>query len=169
MSKSFLIALLLTCLCNVSHAFFMFEPFVGYNRGQEQASRTQGIGLGARLGVDIKDIFIAADIGYHDTQQGSLPSVKYNDTGVTIGGQLQKIRLWYGLISSSQFQYNSSGTMITYKGSGTKYGLGTELSGKLQLNLELKTLDFTTSENAGTISQIAEIATIGFISFSWLL
>lgn len=169
MSKLFILMTLLLGICNTGHAFFMFEPILGYNRGQEQTSRTQGIGLGARLGVDLRDFFVAADIGYSDTQQGALPSVKYTDTGITLGGHLQKVRLWYGLISSSQFQYNSSGTMVTYKGSGSKYGVGTELSGRLQLNLELKTLDFTTSENAGTVSQIAEIATIGFISFSWLM
>jgi hypothetical protein len=57
---------------------------------------------------------------------------------------------------------------VAYKGTGTKVGLGAPIASKTYLNLELKTYDYTSVDNAGTTSAIAEVATLGFFSFSWV-
>jgi hypothetical protein len=151
-------------------AWLLVEPFIGYNKGQEQGVALQGIGLGGRLGFDFRNFFIAGDMDYDDVQQGTLTSVKYTNTGVTFGGSLQHLRIWYGVISSSQFTYPSGTTKVTVKGSGTKIGLGTELGSKLNLNLELRSVNYTTSDpGTGVTAAIAELGTVGFMSLSWLL
>lgn len=150
-------------------SWFVFEPIIGYNRGQNQVSRVQGIGLGIRTGVEYKDFFVVADIGYHDLQQGAISSVKYTDTGVTFGVSIRTFRVWYGMVSSAKYAYKSGVTDISYSGTGSKLGVGTEISGKMQLNLELRYLDYNSMDAGAGAAAVSEIATIGFLSLSWLL
>jgi hypothetical protein len=157
-------------ICSPAMAWLMFEPFIGYNKGQEQGTLIQGIGLGARLGLDFKSVFMAVDFDYNDVQQGALTSVKYTNTGLTIGGANQRLRVWYGVISSSQFSYPSGTNTVTTKGSGSKIGLGTEIGNKLNLNLELRSINYTTNDpGTGVTTPITEVGTVGFMSLSWLL
>lgn len=168
--KFYLVASSFILLGLQAHAWLLFEPFIGYNKGQEQGSTMQGIGIGARLGLDFKDLFVAADVDSLDLQQGAIASVKYTDTGITIGGQFQRLRLWYGIITGSQFSYPSGTVTVTNKGAGTKIGIGADLSGKLNLNLELRSLNYTTNDpGTGVTTPIAEVATVGFLSLSWIL
>ncbi|MFZ3229518.1 MAG: hypothetical protein WA160_04885 [Pseudobdellovibrio sp.] len=153
-----------------SQAWFLFEPFIGYNKGQEQASTLQGIGIGARTGIEFKDLFIVVDFDYNDLQQGAISSAKYTDTGLTFGGTFQHTRFWYGMITSAQLSYPSGASTVTSKGSGSKFGIGTEINNKLNINFELRSINFTTTDpGTGASTPIAEIATIGFLTFSWLL
>jgi hypothetical protein len=153
---------------SVSQAWFLFEPYIGYNRGQHQASRTQGLGYGARVGFDSSSLFLAADLTMADLQQSAISSVKYSDTAIVLGGVIKQWRLYYGMISSASFSYPSGTNTVAYKGTGTKVGLGAPIASKTYLNLELKTYDYTSVDNAGTTSAIAEVATLGFFSFSWV-
>jgi len=155
----------LTLLANQAHAWLHLEPIVGYNRGQEQGSQLQGIGFGARIGIDFNSIFIVADAGYHTVQQGSINQATYNDTGLTVGGKIRNYRIWYGLISSASYSYSSGGSTTNITGTGSKVGLSTDLSDKMSLNLETRFYNFTQSNGA----VISEIGTVGFLSLSWNL
>lgn len=168
--KRLLIASTVILAGSQASAWLMFEPFIGYNKGQEQGTTLQGIGLGARVGLDFKDLFIAFDTDYNDLQQGSTASSKYTDTGVTVGGSIQHTRLWYGIISSSQFSYPSGTSTVTTKGTGSKIGLSSSLGSKLNVNLELRSINYTTSDpGTGVSAAVTEVSTIGFLSLSWLL
>lgn len=150
-------------------AGFLFEPGIGYNKGQEQASSVQGTGLLLRLGWEFSSFFIAADADYSDLQQGAINSVKYTNTGLSIGGKIDKFRIWYGVISSATYAYPSGVATVTTTGSGSKIGVGAQVGGKLHLNLELKSLNFTSTNNGTTTSAVTELGTLGFLSFSWTL
>jgi hypothetical protein len=151
-----------------AHAWLLFEPYIGYHRGQHQGSRLQGIGLGARVGADLGSVFIAGDIVQADLQQGSFSSVKYTDTAVVLGAEVQSYRIWYGMIVSTQFSYTSGGSTTVYKGAGTKIGLGAKVGNKTFLNIEMKTYDYTENSVAGVTSAISEIATLGLLALSWV-
>jgi hypothetical protein len=150
-------------------AWLHVEPYIGYNRGQVQATRTQGIGFGARLGLEFKSIFVAADVAMHDVQQGSLATVKHTDTGVTVGGLIKNYRIWYGLLSPSSYTYKSGTNDVKYKGAGSKFGLGVELSSNFFMNMEFRIIDYSETETAGTVTPISEIGSIGYLSLSWVL
>jgi hypothetical protein len=150
-----------------AHAWLFFDPYIGYNKGQHQSTRTQGIGYGARLGVQMGSLYIAGDYSMSDMQQGTLSSVKYNDLAAVIGGDFRNFRVWYGQILSTNFSYSSAGSTIAYKGTGSKFGVGALVSPKAFLNLEMKTYDYTESSNAGVTTPIAEIGTMGFLSISY--
>lgn len=168
MKLKILIATLGLLVSTQAKAWLLFEPFIGYNKGQEQGTTVQGIGLGTRLGFDLKDVFIAADIDYNDLQMGTLSSVKYTHTGVTLGGVLQTFRIWYGVITAAQLSYPSGTLTVTSKGSGTKIGLSAKASGKMNINLELRSINYTTNDpGTGVTTAISEVGTIGFLSFSW--
>lgn len=151
-----------------AQASFLIEPIIGYNKGQQQASALQGIGLGLRLGWD-GSFLLALDAEYADVQQATLNSVKYTNTGVVIGGTIDKIRLWYGHIASSSFSYPSGTSTNTYQGSGSKIGLSAAVSGSMHVNLEFKSLNFSTASIAGTETPISELGTVGTVSLSWVL
>lgn len=160
---------MLILLTPLSQAWLLFEPIIGYNKGQEQGSQVQGIGLGARLGIEYRNFFIAADIGNHDVQQSSLNSVTYSDSGVSLGGRINAFRFWYGLISSSSFTFTSGATTTTVSGSGTKFGIGGAIGNNLFLNLESRTCNYTQNSTAGVSTVISELGTLGFLSISWVL
>lgn len=152
-----------------SYAGVLFEPLIGYNKGQYQTSRLQGVGFGGRLGFGVANFFVAGDAGYHDVQQASFSSVKYTDTGVTFGGDIRPFRIWYGVIASSICTYKSGGSDIKVVGTGSKFGLGTNISSKTNLNIEFRNVDYTESTTAGTATVISEISSVGFLSLSWIL
>lgn len=152
---------------NASAGGFLFEPIIGYNKGQNQSTSVQGLGFGLRAGWSGSSYFFAADVDYSDLQQGTIPSAKYMNTGVTFGGNAQRFRFWYGMIMTASYSYPSGANQASYSGSGWKLGVGAPLSGSLNLNLELRTLNFTTATTGGTATPINEIGTIGFLSLSW--
>lgn len=151
-------------------AWFHLEPAIGYNKGQEQSSSAQGIGLQLRIGLDYQNFFFTQDMDYNDLQQGAQSSVKYTNTGFTIGGDFQRLRMWYGIITSAQLSYASNSTTVSSRGSGTKFGIGTALGTNLHLNLELKSLNYTSNDpGTGVTASINEIGTFGFLNLSWVL
>lgn len=168
MKKVLVLFFILNLLGGTASAFFLFEPYIGYNRGQHQASRTQGLGYGARIGVEMGALFIAGDITMSELQQAAL-ATKYSDTALVFGGELGGgFRVWYGQIVSTQFTYKSGVNDVAYKGSGMKIGAGSRLGSKTNLNLEIKTYDYTESSTAGVSTPVAEVGTLGFLSFSWV-
>lgn len=166
--KQILLTITLFLTTQTANAWLYFEPYIGYNRGQNQATRIQGLGFGTRLGFEFSNLFVVGDVGYHDLQQSTISSAKYTHIGATLGGKVHNFRIWYGMISSSSYTYKSGATDIKYKGSGSKIGLGTELGNKTYLNMELYSIDYTENENNGTVTPISEIATIGLFGLGWV-
>lgn len=162
--------LFLVLLSGPTYAWLHLEPLIGYNKGQEQSTTSQGIGFGAKIGLDFHNFFIVEDIDYSDLQQGSQSSVKYTNSAITFGGDFQRVRIWYGIITSAQFTYPSGTATATTKGTGTKFGIGTELGSKVNLNLELRSINYTTNDpGTGVVAAITEVGTFGFLSLSWIL
>ncbi len=164
------LTLSLTLASVPSYAWLHLEPLIGYNKGQEQSTTAQGIGLGVKVGIDYHNFFIVEDIDYSDLQQGTQSSVKYTNTGLSFGGDFQRVRVWYGMIMSAQQSYPSGTATSTSKGTGTKFGIGTDLGSKLNLNLELRSINYTSNDpGTGVSAAITEVGTFGFLSLSWIL
>ena len=166
--RKILLALLIAYPC-FSHAWFHLEPAIGYNKGQFDSNALSGIGLDLRVGFDIKEIFIVGDIGYHNVQQGSISSVTYTDQGATIGINLQKYRMWYGLITSSSFTYTNSGTTTTETGTGSKLGVSAEIGNSVYINLETRFVNYTNLTVGSTASTPTDLGTVGYLSISYVL
>ena len=166
--KLFIIAFF-SIIPSLSYAWFHFEPAIGYNKGQFDSSSMSGLGLNLKLGFDIKEIFIVADADYHNVQQGSLSSVTYNDQGVTLGLNLQRYRLWYGLITSSTLSYSSGSVSSTETGTGTKLGVSSLIGTELWVNLEARFINYTNLTTGGVSSTPSDLGTVGYISLSYTL
>jgi hypothetical protein len=162
----YLFVILMMSLANQAQAWFHFEPYIGYNRGQEQALQTQGLGFGARVGFDLNSLFLVADADYNTVQQGTINQVVYNDTSVVIGGKIRSYRVWYGMLVSASYSYDNSGTTTTTTGNGSKIGLSADVSDKMCINLETRFYNFTKTNDTPITP---EIGTVGFISLSWVL
>jgi hypothetical protein len=152
-----------------AQAWFHFEPGIGYNKGQLNASAVQGIGLDLKLGFDIKSFFIVADEGYHNLQQSSVNSVTYTDTSIVFGGTMHGYRMWYGIMSSCGYSYTSGATSASETGNGTKLGLSGEINNSLFLNLEARFYNLTSSTTNSVTTAVSDLATIGYLSLSYVL
>jgi hypothetical protein len=152
-----------------AQAWLHLEPLIGYNKGQFNSSQLQGIGLGLRLGVDIKSIFIAADVEQHTLQQGSINSATYTDQGVTLGLDIKDYRIWYGLITTGSFSYTSGTNNVSESGTGSKFGVSAAISTNTYLNLETRYSTYSTSTTNGISTNVSDLGTVGFLSISYVL
>ena len=150
-------------------AWFHFEPLIGYNKGQFNSNQLQGIGLGLRVGVELKSIFIAADIEQHNLQQGSINNATYSDQGVTVGLDVRDYRFWYGLISTGSFSYTSGNNNVSETGTGTKFGASAAISPNTYINLETRFYTYSSSTTNSVTTNVSDLGTVGFLSVSYVL
>ncbi len=150
-------------------AWFHFEPILGYNIGQWEDDKVQGAGLGLRVGFNTDHMFIAADGAQATLVMEDFPDANLSEAGLTIGAKLRGFRVWYGAILRGIFTYSDEPMEATATGRGHKIGIGGELSEKLNLNLEVKVVDYNELETpTQTGIEVKQLSTAGFVSFSWV-
>lgn len=152
-----------------AHAFFHFEPGIGYNRGHFQTDKVQGLGLQFKVGIDFQKVFIVADAGYHDLQLGATPTSTLTDVALTLGGDFKSWRAWYSYLASASLATGSEPNKTTRTGGGYKLGISGQLTGNAYLNLEARFVDFTKSTTGTTESTVTEFMDAAFLSVSWPL
>ena len=152
-----------------SQAGILLEPGIGYNLGQQDLQKTQGLGLAAKAGFSFGSVLLGVDIGYNDLQVGATSSVKENTTGIMLGADFKDWRVWYELISASTLAFSSAGVTTTLSGTGSKIGLTQKITNKVNLNLEFRAINFTTSSTAGVSSPSTSFFDAGCLSVSFPL
>lgn len=161
--------MMMLSLGSLAHGFFHIEPGVGYNRGHYQTNKAQGIGLALKLGADIGSFILAADVGYHDLQLGAIPAARATDMGLMLGGDFNNWRIWYTHLVSASIVYPSGSDNVTLTGAGSKIGISAKASGKMNLNLEFRSIDLTKNTGPGGETPITEFLDAAMLSVSWVL
>ena len=169
MTKKILLTLFVLFFATQVQGFFHFEPGIGYNRGHFQTNKVQGIGLALKTGVEFNSFFLLADIGYHDLQLGGTPTSTATDAGLAIGGDFKDWRFWFTYLVLADLETESGGVSSTTSGDGFKLGVSGKITGKAYLNLEIRFIDFTEAETAGTSTPVNQFMDAAFLSVSWKL
>jgi|GEM_PF-5880114 len=146
-------------------SFVHFEPGIGYNRGAQNASKVQGIGLATKLGAEFSSFFVVADVGYHDIQVGGTSSATSTDLGLCIGGDFKTWRFWFTYVAAATLDIPSGANTNAYSGDGMKLGMSGRLSKKAYMNLEFRFIDINDLNN----NPVAQLMNVAFLSVSWKL
>lgn len=159
-----IVVLLITFgLVPIASAGGFFEPYAGYEIGDQEQNNTsydtKGPNLGFRVGYVVSEpIYLGLEYVLADLdvdRPSSDTNIKTTDVGLVIGGSLSSVRLWltYWLSSTG----NSDNPDTTYKGDGGyKFGLGFNVFGQVNFNVE-KTLRIWKKDNNTTLSDNIEI------------
>jgi hypothetical protein len=150
-----------------SSAFFMFEPYAGYETGTQTASTKSGIAimpeqdyggrfsnslLGARVGFNFLIVWAVIDAnaaanGSVKMNDSSLKELSYSRsaTGLTVGIDLPFLFRAWGGISNETLAVSSSLARDenTFRGTGTKIGLGFAPLPLISFNVEYIQRNFT--------------------------
>jgi hypothetical protein len=125
-------------------AALLVEPILGYNLGTYKVGadkgKVTGVLLGARAGVGLGPIILAADIGTgtnkikSDTVGGLDDDAKVTNMGLTalFSPPVLPVRVWAGYI----FKTESKTDLFKFEGNGLKVGAGFSLIPFVSLNAE---------------------------------
>ena len=135
--------LIILFFLNSASASVWFEPYAGYEIGDQEIGTTSydssGLNLGFRLGAKMTSLFFGLDYTLGDLtvdKTNNDEDLKTKDLGVFVGNDFGTLRLWFTYWLDSEGDSDSSDC----EGSGGyKFGLGFKAFSSASLNVE-KTL-----------------------------
>lgn len=187
----FMIAVVVAPVAFAKDAGLFVEPMVTYERGDAEINfpsplgksdtDIDGFGLGARLGVHIREsVFLAADGRYNwtkfdDGRTGINADATGWNYGPVLGVQLPWVvglRVWGGYIMDGEINPDKdNGIDAKFEdGKGYRVGAGFKLA-MVSLNLEYQDMTFekTKVEQAGGFNSGASLSNVELDNKSWIL
>lgn len=137
-----------------AHAGFMIEPYLGYEMGNwkylgnSSGTTDSGVQYGARLGYGILGFSFGGEydgtsLTYDQTGQSNV-SGSGSDYGIYASFKFPVILRIYGeYMIASSLSATQGGSSETFKGSGTRFGVGFTGLPFIEINLEFISRDYS--------------------------